>query len=128
MTRASLKRLFSTRTARVATLCTILVALAYTAFYLEHSSLGLAFLSTAIAIAAAFFAFVIRPARIPHDAILTIRLSGALPEEPHRSLVEQIRGRGFPALSHLRYALEEARRDATIRALVVEVANLDNGA
>ena len=81
----------------------------------------------ALAIAAAFFVFVIRPARIPRDAILTIRLSGALPEEPHRSIIDQIRGRAFPALTHLRYALEEVRRDPAIRALVIEIAGIDNG-
>ncbi len=127
MTRSSLKRFFSTRIVRVATLCGIFLALAYTSFYFDRTSLGISFLIAGVAIAAAFFAFVIRPARIPHDAVLTIRLSGALPEEPHRSFIDQVRGRGFPALSHLRYALEEVRHDAAIRALVVEVAGIDNG-
>jgi protease-4 len=127
MTKSALARAFSIRIVRVAIYCAILIALACGSFYLDRSSLGVTFLTAAIAAAAAFFVFAIRPARIPRDAVLTIRLSGALPEEPHRSFIDQIRGRAFPALSHLRYALEEVRRDPAIRALMVEVAGIDNG-
>ncbi len=59
--------------------------------------------------------------------MLLIRLRGTLPEEPHRSIIDQVRGRGFPALSHLRYALEAVRDDPDVRAVVVEVGGLDNG-
>jgi len=127
MTKSSLKRLFAIRIVRLVILCAILLALAAGASWLDHPSLGLSFLIAAIAMAAAFFVFVIRPARIPRDAVLTLRLSGALPEEPHRSLVDQLRGRLVPPLSHLRYALEEVRRDPAIRAVMVEVAGIDNG-
>src|ERR1039457_6057550 len=127
MTKSPLARIFAIRIVRVAIYCTILIALACVSFYFDHSSLGVTFLIAAIALAAAFFVFVIRPARIPRDGILMIRLSGALPEEPHRSLLEQIRGRAFPALSHLRYALEEVGRDAASRARGVEVPGIDNG-
>jgi protease IV len=127
MSKSPFARIFATRIVRVAIYCAILLALATGAFYFGYNSLGVTFLTSAVALAAAFFIFVIRPARIPRDAILTIRLSGALPEEPHRSVIEQIRGRGFPALSHLRYALEEVRHDPAIRALMIEIAGLDNG-
>ncbi len=127
MTKSSLARIFATRIVRVATLCAILVALAGLALYFGNRSLGFALLTAAIAIGAAFFGFVIRPARIPRDAVLTLRLSGALPEEPHRSLIDQLRGHLAPALSHLRYALEEVRRDPAVRAVVIEIAGIDNG-
>jgi protease IV len=127
MTKSSLARIFATRIVRVATLCAILVALAGLALYFGNRSLGFALLTAAIAIGAAFFVFVIRPARIPRDAVLTLRLSGALPEEPHRSLIDQLRGHLAPALSHLRYALEEVRRDPAVRAVVIEIAGIDNG-
>jgi len=107
--------------------CAILLALAAVSFHYDRSSLALTLLVAAIAMAAAFFIFVIRPARIPRDAILTIRLTGALPEEPHRSLVDQLRGRSVPALSHLRYALEEVGNDHAIRAVMIEVSGIDNG-
>src|SRR5579862_2068422 len=115
MTKSSLKRIFAIRIVRVLILCAILIALAGLSSWLDHPSLGLVFLLLAIAIAAAFFVFVLRPARIPRDSVLTLRLSGVLPEEPHRTLVEQLRGRTVPALSHLRYAFEEVRRDPLIR-------------
>jgi protease IV len=127
MTKSSLTRLFAIRIVRVATLCAVLIALAAGALYFDHPALSLSFLILAFAMAAAFFAFVIRPSRIPRDAVLTIRLNGALPEEPHRSLIDQVRGRVFPALSHLRYAFEEVRRDPAVRAVVVEIAGIDNG-
>jgi protease IV len=127
MTKSSLTRLFAIRIVRLAAVCAILLALAAGALYLDRTSLSLGLLIVAFAMAAAFFVFVIRPARIPRDAVLTMRLNGALPEEPHRSLLDQVRGRLVPALSHLRYALEEVRRDPAIRAVVVEIAGIDNG-
>jgi protease-4 len=127
MTKSSLARIFATRIVRVATLCAILVALAALALHFGSSSLAVSLLSAAIAIGAAFFVFVVRPARLPRDAVLTLRLSGALPEEPHRSLIDQMRGRVAPALSHLRHALEEVRRDPAVRAVVIEIAGIDNG-
>ncbi len=127
MTKSALARFFATRIVRVAVYCTILVALASASFYFGHTSLGVTFMIAALVLAAAFFVFVIRPARIPRDAILTIRLTGALPEEPHRSVIEQIRGRAVPALSHLRYALEELRHDSSVRALILEISGIENG-
>jgi len=127
MSKAALARLFATRIVRVSIYCAILLALAVASFYFGRDELALTFLIAAVVLGALFFIFVIRPARVPRDAILTIRLSGALPEEPHRSLIDQLRGRGFPALSLLRYALEEVRQDAAIRAVVIEISALDNG-
>src|SRR5258708_32311156 len=124
MTRSSLKRLMASRIVRIALLCTILIVLALAAFAFDRILLGLLFVSGAIAIAVAYFLFIIRPARIPRDAILVVRLNGALPEEPHRSLIDQFRGRTFPALSHLRQALEEVRTASAIRAVVIEAAGV----
>src|SRR5579862_4186079 len=127
MTKASLARIFATRIVRVTTYCAILLALAAVSFHYGRASLATTLLIAAAGAAAAFFIFVIRPARIPRDAILFIRLTGGLPEEPHRSVVDQLRGRAFPALSHLRYALEEVRNDHAIRAVLLEVSGIDNG-
>ena len=127
MTKASLARIFATRIVRVTTYCAILLALAAVSFHYGRASLATTLLIAAAGAAAAFFIFVVRPARIPRDAILFIRLTGGLPEEPHRSVVDQLRGRAFPALSHLRYALEEVRNDHAIRAVLLEVSGIDNG-
>ena len=50
--------------------------LACAAFYLDHNSLGFTFLIGAFGMAAAFFAFVIRPSRIPRDAVHELHLAG----------------------------------------------------
>jgi protease-4 len=127
MSKSSPARFFASRIVRIATYCAILLLAAVVAFYFDRSFLGVLLILSAVVMVAAFFIFVIRPARIPRDAVLTIRLTGALPEEPHRSIVDQIRGRTSPVLSHLRYALTEVRRDPAIRALIIEVAGIDNG-
>lgn len=127
MIRSLLARAMTSRILRIAVCCSILIALAAVSFHFERYSSGAISIALAIALAAAFFMFVIRPARIPRDAILLMRLNGALPEEPQRSLIDQIRGRVFPALTHLRYALEEVRRDPAIRAVVIEITGIDNG-
>lgn len=112
---------------RIGLYCTILLALAALSFYFGYAALGLLFVLAAAALGALFYSFVVRSARIPRDAVLVIRLSGTLPEEPQRSLIDQLRGRGFPALTHLRYALEAVCEDAAVRAVIVEIAGLDNG-
>jgi protease-4 len=127
MSKSSRARFFASRIVRITAYCTILMVAALLAFYFGHGALGVTLILSAVVMAAAFFIFVIRPARIPRDAVLTIRLTGALPEEPHRSVVDQIRGRTSPVLSHLRYGLTEVRRDPGIRALIIEVAGIDNG-
>jgi protease IV len=127
MSKSSPARFFASRIVRIVTYCAILLLAAVVAFYFDRSFLGVLLILSAVVMVAAFFIFVIRPARIPRDAVLTIRLTGALPEEPHRSIVDQIRGRTSPVLSHLRYALTEVRRDPAIRALIIEVAGIDNG-
>ncbi len=115
------------RVLRVASYCGAMLVLAGACFYFGRWLAGAFLFAAAAAGAAAFFVFVMRPARIPRDAVLLIRLRGTLPEEPHRSIVDQVRGRAFPALSQLRYALEAVRDDPQVRAIVVEIGGLDNG-
>ena len=93
MRKSSWARFFASRIVRIGIYCAILLVLAAIAFYFDHNSLGLSFVVAALAMGGAFFIFVIRPARIPRDTVLTIRLSGALPEEPSRSIIDQIRGK-----------------------------------
>jgi protease-4 len=83
--------------------------------------------SLALAIVTAHFILVVRPARIPRSAVLTIRIAGTLREFPPRSPVSLMLGGGFPALHHLRICLEAAANDAAIRAVVVEIAGAQAG-
>ena len=53
---------------------------------------GIALCLMAAGIAAAFYAMVWRPARIPRDAVLIIKLAGAMREVAPRSPLDQLRG------------------------------------
>jgi protease-4 len=125
--RSWLRMTWLSRGMRIGLYCAILLALAALSFYFHYPVLGVLLALSVIGIAAVFYSFVVRPARIPRDAVLLIRLSGTLPEEPQRGIIDQIRGRGFPALTHLRYALEEVREDPAVRAVILEIGGLDNG-
>jgi protease IV len=88
---------------------------------------GIVLLILAVAAVVAFWFLVVRPARIPRDAILVLRLAGAIHEDTRRSPLEQLMRRGAPSLHNLRDALEHAARDSAVRAVVVEIAGLEAG-
>ncbi len=88
---------------------------------------GIAALGVAAAMVAAFWLAVVRPAAIPRDAVVMVRLSGAIAEEARRSPLDQLLRRGAQSLDHLRYALEAIANDSDVRAVVVEVAGLECG-
>jgi len=92
---------------------------------LRETGVGLCVLAAAIA--GAFFLMVWRPARIPRDAVLTIKLAGAMRESTPRSPLDQLRGRGGPTLFDLRQALEGAARDPRLSAVIVRIAGLETG-
>jgi protease-4 len=75
----------------------------------------------AVAIVAAFYQLVVRPARIPKDAVLTIRIADCIREDAPRSPIDQLRSRGAPTLYHLRHALEAAAGDPMVKTLTVEI-------
>ncbi len=122
-----LRRFSLDRESRVAIAFGILAAFAATAAH-EGSYESAAFWTIlAAATVAGFYFFVYRPAWIPRDAVVMVKLSGFLHEETGHSLLDQLLGRGFPSLAHLRYALEAAASDRRVRAIVVEVADVRNG-
>lgn len=123
----ALKKLVPGRSARVTIVAAALVALGCLAIHLDASRVGVSLLVIAAAIVAAFVGLVVMPARIPRDATLAIHLEGTLREYAARSLIEQIRGRSFPALHDLRVALEAAARDPGLRAVIVELGALHIG-
>src|SRR5690242_10780358 len=122
-----LRMTWLSRGMRIGLYCAVLVGFAALSFYFGYVAVGLLLVVAAAAVGGLFYGFVVRPARIPRDAVVTIRLSGALPEEPQRGIIDQLRGRGFPALTHLRYVLEQVREDPAVRAVIVEIGGLDNG-
>ncbi len=89
--------------------------------------LGLVLMGIAAAITAAFWYFVIRPARIPRDAVITIRLSGPIHEDPLLTPLDQLRRRGLLSMRSLRYALESVVADAGVKGIIVEIAGPEAG-
>ena len=67
-------------------------------------------IAVAVAMVAAFYFAVVRPAQIPKDAVLVIRLTGAIEEDVTGSPLDQIMRRGATSLDQLRYALESAAK------------------
>jgi protease IV len=88
---------------------------------------GIALCVVAAGFAAVFYAMVWRPARIPRDAVLIIKLAGAVREIAPRSPLDQLRGRATPTLFDLRQVLEAAARDPRLSAVIVRIAALETG-
>jgi protease-4 len=119
LSRFSLSKL--TRETRAALLVAFLIALGTVSLNAGWRAAGLTSIVAAIAVAAAFYLFVIRPSRIPHDAVLTIRLGGGIREDAPRSPLEQLRSHGIATLFDIRNALEAAAADNRVKAVLVEI-------
>jgi protease-4 len=119
LSRFSLSKL--TRETRVALLVAFLIALGTVCLNAGWHAAGLASILAATALAVAFYLFVIRPARIPRDAVLTLHLGGGIREDPPRSPIEQLRSHGIPTLFDIRNALEAAATDNQLKAVLVEI-------
>ncbi|HZO83016.1 MAG TPA: signal peptide peptidase SppA [Candidatus Binataceae bacterium] len=115
------------REIRVAITAGVLAALGALAISHGLRSEGVALCALAAAMAAGFYVFVWRPARIPRDAVLVFKLAGALHEGPPRSPFDQLRGRAAASLFEVRQALEAAARDPRLRAVIVRIAGLEAG-
>ncbi len=123
----NLNRLWISREVRVAALVLILGAAG--AWMLRHDRViaGTLLLLAAFVVAGAFWVFIIRPVRIPRDAVVMLRLAGSIPEDVGRSPLDQLRLRHAIGLRQLRYGLEGAAHDQNIRAVVVQIGGLEAG-
>jgi protease IV len=122
-----IERLWISREVRLAIIVAILFAVGAVACAAGHWRVGITVLGIAAAIVAAFYFAVVKPARIPRDAVLVVRLAGPIEEDVTRSPLDQIMRRGAQSLDHLRYALESAAIDDRVRAIVVEIAGFGAG-
>ena len=111
------------REARLGIAVAILVALAAFAFDRRWILAGALLTVAGVALIALFYAFIARPAQIPSEAILTLRLADGLREDAPRSPLEQLRSRGAPTLFHLREALTAAATDPKLKAVLVEISS-----
>jgi protease IV len=122
-------RLWISREVRLAIMVAVLVLLG--AFALTHHELkpGIALLVIAAVSVAAFWYAVVRPARIPREAVITVRLSGSIHEDPQVMPLDQLlrRGRAAMSLRNLRYALEAVEADSSVRGIILEIGALEAG-
>lgn len=122
-----IERLWISREVRLAIIVTILSAVGTVACAAGDWKAGIAILGVAGAMIAAFWFAVVRPAQIPRDAVVVVRLAGPIEEDVTRSPLDQLMRRGAQSLDHLRYVFESAAIDDDVRAIVVEIAEFGAG-
>ncbi|MGH7865328.1 MAG: S49 family peptidase, partial [Candidatus Binataceae bacterium] len=115
------------RETRLGIIVVLLSSLAGIAWAAGRGWLALSFALGAVAAVAAYELLVIRPARIPHDAVLVMRLAGELREHLPQSPLTRLLGPGGPTLVDVRAALTAAAGDSRVSAVLVEIADLDVG-
>ncbi|MGA8642535.1 signal peptide peptidase SppA [Candidatus Binatus sp.] len=120
-------RLWISREVRLGIVVAILFVVGAIGLAFGHWRVGITAIGIGIALVAAFYFAVVRPAQIPHDAVLVIRLAGAIEEDVTRSPLDQIMRRGANSLDHLRYAFDSAAIDNDVRAIIVEIASFGAG-
>ena len=116
-----LRQIKLSREARLAILVTGLIVLGVIGLDAGWHIVGAWLLLAAAGLVAAFYLLVLRPARIPEDSVLMLKIGDGLREEPPRSPIEQLRSRGMPTLYDLRRVLEYAATDASIKNVVIEL-------
>jgi protease IV len=115
------------RQVRLAITVAILVVPGAIAGYRGAWAVGLLLFAPAAVIVTAFLCLVFLPARIPRDCVLVVRLAGRMREHAAPSPIQQLAGGGFRTLYQLRQALEAAKTDRRVRAVIVEIAGLQTG-
>jgi protease IV len=115
------------REVRFAILAALVAAAGAFTIHFGWPDTGIGLCAIAAAIAAAFYLMIWRPSRIAQDAVLTIKLAGAMRESTPHSPLDQLRGRASPTLFDLRQALDGAARDPRVRAVIVRIVGLETG-
>jgi protease-4 len=121
------ERLWISREVRLGIIVMILFSVGSVLCAAGDLKTGFSVIAVAVAMVAAFHFAVVRPAQIPHDAVLVIKLAGPIEEDVTSSPLDQIMRRGAISLDHLRYAFESAAIDGEVRAIVVEIAGFGAG-
>src|SRR5438094_8761876 len=105
----------------------VLVLFGWIAIHFGLTTTGICVLIAALAAAGGYLMLVVRPARLPHDGLLRLRLEGAIREHAYHNPIERLTGRSFPSLEHIRRALMGAARDPHLGAVMVEISGLETG-
>ncbi|HUY28086.1 MAG TPA: signal peptide peptidase SppA [Candidatus Binataceae bacterium] len=88
---------------------------------------GLMLIVVAGGVIAAFWLIIVRPARIPRDAVVWLHLGGAIHEDVRRVPLAQLFGSSALSLRHLRYGLEAIATDTSVRAVIVQIVGVEAG-
>ncbi len=110
------------REVRLGIVTALLLLIGVVFFAFSWHTIGVVVIAIALALVAAFYFLVARPARIPDEAILTFRISDGMREDAPRSPLEQLRGRGQPTLYQLRRVLEAAAVDPKLTGIIAEIS------
>ena len=89
-----IERLWISREVRLAIIVAILSAAGSVACVAGDWKAGITILGVAAAMVAAFWLAVVRPAQIPRDAVVIVRLAGPIEEDVTRSPLDQLMRRG----------------------------------
>jgi protease-4 len=118
---------FHQRTARASLLVAFLLGIGIFGIIIGIPRGGTACIVLGGAVAAAYYFFVFRVARIPRGSVLMVRMAGAMREVAPKPSIDFLRGRRPPALDEVRQALEYAASDPKISTILVEIAGLEIG-
>ena len=127
MKKPLIERLWISREVKLAIIVAILSSAGSIACAAGDWKAGITILGVAVAMVAAFWFAVVRPAQIPRGAVVMVRLAGPIEEDVTRSPLDQLMRRGAQSLDHLRYVFESAAVDDDVAAIVVEIAELGAG-
>jgi len=116
-----------TREIRLAIMAAILVAFGAIGIDVGLRAIGAVLILAAAILIAAYVSMVVRPAMVPRDGLLHLRLSGKLREYAVVSPLQYVMGRGLFTLHHLRMALEAAASDHQVKAVMIEIAGVEAG-
>ncbi len=116
-----------TREVRLAIIAALLVALGAIGLDIGLRAAGAALIVIAAILVAAYVAVVVRPAMVPSEGLLQLRLAGRPREYAVTSPIQYLMRRGLFTLHHLRLALEAAATDDSVKAVMVEIAGLEVG-
>ncbi len=127
MKKSFLKDLWISRELRIAVVVAILCAAGPFACAAGDWKIGVTLIVAAGAVVVAFWLIVVRPAKLPRDAVVILELGGAIREDSRRSLRQQLIGGGALSLRHLRYGLEALATDTSVRAVIVHITGTETG-
>jgi protease-4 len=84
-------------------------------------------LIAAAAVPVAFWLMVVKPAHIPANSVVMLRLSGPISEDARRRTLDQLLHRSAIGLRQLRYGLAAAATDIRVRTVVVQLTSAEAG-